>query len=252
MSKHLSRGDLFFVTFVTFTAYIAIFLESDWIAVSLKVGGIIRVNRESEPGLVGSQRMNATSFTPDEAQHLLEIARRTLTAVTRGEPRPVVDFAILPPSLTEMRACFVTYEISGELRGCTGTLIARRPLAEEVTAMAVQTAFHDPRFLPVKEEEVAHITIEISVLTPSMPLHFDSPSDLPRLIRPGIDGVTLKLGANRATFLPQVWEKVRSPIEFLTMLSQKMGLSGDAWRNPKIEAEIYQSITIAEHDTKFA
>jgi AmmeMemoRadiSam system protein A len=116
--------------------------------------------------------------------------------------------------------------------------------------MTVQTAFHDPRFRPVVADEVPHIAIEISVLTPSIPLQFSTPDDIPRLIRPGIDGVTLRLGLHRSTFLPQVWDKIRTPLEFLTMLSQKMGLPGDAWKNPAIEVETYQTVIIAEHDAE--
>ncbi|HVO42658.1 MAG TPA: AmmeMemoRadiSam system protein A [Aggregatilineales bacterium] len=188
------------------------------------------------------------TYTPEEEAELLTLSRRTLIAITHEEPRPVINLALLPPHLCEVRACFVTFEIDGDLRGCTGTLVARRPLAEEVAAMTVQTAFHDPRFTPVRAEEVPDITIEISILTPSHPLKFTSPSEIPHLIRPGIDGVTLRLGAYRSTFLPQVWDKMHNPIEFLTQLSLKMGLTGDAWRNPAIEVETYQSVVIAEHD----
>jgi AmmeMemoRadiSam system protein A len=187
-------------------------------------------------------------YTPDEQAQLLHIARHTLETVTAGGMRPLVDLQALPPRLREERACFVTLTIGGELRGCTGTLVARRPLAEEVSVTTVQTAFSDPRFPPVTAAETPRIEIEISILTPSVPLHFDTPEDLPRLLRPRIDGVTLHLGPYRSTFLPQVWERVPDPIEFLTLLSRKMGLHGDAWRDPRIEVETYQSVVMAESE----
>lgn len=185
-------------------------------------------------------------YTPEERTQLLSIARRTLEAVTQNEPRPRFDPASYPPALKAERACFVTFEIDHQLRGCTGTLVARRCLADEVSVTTVQTAFHDPRFPPIVAAEVPHILIEISVLTPPVPLQIESPDDLPKLIRPGIDGVTLQLGLYRSTFLPQVWEKVPDSEQFLTLLARKMGLPGDAWRHPKIYAETYQAIIIQE------
>ncbi len=186
------------------------------------------------------------AYTPEEQAQLLHIARHTLEVVTAGEARPPVDLQTLLPRLCEERACFVTLTMDGELRGCTGTLIARRPLAEEVGYTTVQTAFNDPRFTPVTASEVPFIELEISVLTPSVPLLFDTPEDLPKLIRPHIDGVTLHLGPYRSTFLPQVWERIPDPVEFLTLLSRKMGLSNNAWRDPRIQVETYRSVVIME------
>jgi AmmeMemoRadiSam system protein A len=185
-------------------------------------------------------------YTPEEQAQLLRISRQTLEAVTAGGARPLLVLEALPPHLREERACFVTLLLNDELRGCTGTLIARRALAAEVAVTTVQTAFNDPRFPPVVAAEVPGIQIEISVLTPSTPLHYDSPDDLPKLIRPYIDGVTLQLGHYRSTFLPQVWERVPDPVEFLTLLSRKMGLPGDTWRHPKLHVETYQTVRIAE------
>ena len=185
-------------------------------------------------------------YPPQEQDLLLGIARRTLEVVTAGEARPQVDLQTLPTRLQEERACFVSFHIDDELRGCTGTLVARRPLAEEVSVTTVQTAFYDPRFSPVMASEAPQIKIDISVLTPSTPLTINSPDELLRLLRPGIDGVTLSMAHYRSTFLPQVWEHVPDPVEFLTMLSRKMGLPGDAWRHPKMNVEIYQSFNMTE------
>ena len=189
--------------------------------------------------------MNAPYSAEEEAQ-LLEIARQTLESVTHGKARPVPEISALSPRLCEPCACFVTLYVGSELRGCTGTLTARRPLVDEVSLTTVQTAFNDPRFVAVRAEEVPHIRIEISVLTSPQPLHFDSPEALVNALRPGIDGVTLKYGTNRSTFLPQVWEKVPDSVQFLTMLSRKMGMPGDAWRRPGIEVETYQCVVIEE------
>lgn len=188
------------------------------------------------------------AYTPEEQQILLDLARRTLERITANAPEPSVDLDTLPPRLVEKRACFVTLRrrADGSLRGCTGTLVARRPLAREVVAMSVQTAFHDPRFPPVRQSEVGELHIEISVLTPSRPLEFSDPEDLARKLRPGVDGVTLRLDTLRATFLPQVWESYPDPHVFLSLLAQKMGLPPEAWRHPRIEVETYQAVLIEE------
>jgi len=98
----------------------------------------------------------------------------------------------------------------------------------------------------VKAAELANIVIEVSVLTAPQPLDFDGPEDLIRKLRPHIDGVIIEHGWNRATFLPQVWEQLPSPEEFLSHLCYKAGLPGNAWRWPDLEVSIYQVEEFAE------
>lgn len=187
-------------------------------------------------------------YTPEEEHILLALARDTLRAVTRGHPPPPLDLDALPPALLEPRACFVTLRrrSDGALRGCTGTLVARRPLALEVVEMTQQTALNDPRFMPVTAPEIPGLHVEISVLSPPQPLQFDNPDDLLHKLHPGIDGVTLMLDDRRATFLPQVWESYPDPRLFLSLLSEKMGRSPDAWHDPQLQVETYQATVIEE------
>lgn len=187
-------------------------------------------------------------YSSEAQRTLLNITRQTLLTITSGRGVPEIDLACLPPELVEVRACFVTMRMrfDGSLRGCTGTLVARCPLAIEVAQMTVQTAFYDPRFPPVRAYEVPDIHIEISVLTPPQPLEFTDPDDLLRKLRPGKDGVTLTLDARRATFLPQVWESYPDPRIFLSLLSEKMGCNAEAWRSPRIRVEHYEAIIIEE------
>ncbi len=187
-------------------------------------------------------------YTLDEQRTLLALARHALEEITTHHVVPHVDLAALSPALREPRACFVTLRLrsDGALRGCTGTLVAQRPLAKEVVITTGQTALHDPRFMPVTAPEVPGLHIEISVLTPPQPLDVDSPDDLIARLRPGVDGVTLRLDGRRATFLPQVWESAPDPDLFLGLLSQKMGFAPDAWRSPRLEVDTYQAIVIEE------
>lgn len=189
----------------------------------------------------------AENYTPEEQTILLEIVRTTLEMATAGQAPPLPDLQTLPEALREPRACFVTLHTrDGELRGCTGTLTARRPLAHEVSYIAIQTAFHDPRFAPLRAEELPDIQVEISVLTPPVELPFKTPEELPHLLRPHVDGVILAIGERRATFLPQVWERAPDPEEFLDLLCHKMGLPARAWLLQGVKVYIYQAIVIQE------
>jgi AMMECR1 domain-containing protein len=94
--------------------------------------------------------------------------------------------------------------------------------------------------------EVPHLHIEISVLTSPQTLKYERPTDLPGLLRPGIDGVTLRDGFNRATYLPQVWEKLPDPREFLGSLCTKMGAAADLWMQKVLHVQVYQVIMFEE------
>jgi AmmeMemoRadiSam system protein A len=184
-------------------------------------------------------------LSKDERQLLLQHARRSVEAVANREPLPKPP-ANTPMSLLEQKACFVTLYSDLELRGCTGVLVARQPLIEEVIYTSASTAASDPRFSPVKVNEVASLTIEISVLTAPQQVVVGDPLELPLRIRPRIDGVTLRLGRFRGTFLPQVWEKIPEPTDFLGRLCEKMGLSYKAWKSRDMEVEVYQVEEFAE------
>ena len=186
-------------------------------------------------------------YTPEEEKCLLRIAREALAAAAMGHMPEPVDLDSVPPALRDRRACFVTIHTrEGELRGCTGTLVARRPLAEEVRYTAVQTALQDPRFPPLRVAELEGLHVEISVLTPPVQRDFDSPDEIPTLLRPGVDGVILVIGGRRATFLPQVWERIPDPVEFLDLLCQKMGLFPGAWSQHDVQLYTYEAIVIEE------
>jgi AmmeMemoRadiSam system protein A len=179
-------------------------------------------------------------LTPTEKSLLLTIAREALENGVRGELLESLDQAKLPDKLLEEGVSFVTLTKGGYLRGCIGALEATRPLAEDVQKHAVAAALNDYRFPPVHSEELDEITIEISYLTPPMPLKYEDPSDLLDRLRPGIDGVVIRDGMRRATFLPQVWEKIPEPEAFMNMLCQKMGSHPDLWGRKKIEVLTYQ------------
>ena len=126
-------------------------------------------------------------------------------------------------------AAFVTLTQRGALRGCIGTLAAYRPLREDVAANAVNAAFRDPRFPPLTAEELPDTHIEVSVLSDPEPYPYTDRADALSRLRPGIDGLTLEYGSHRGTFLPQVWDSLPVPDDFLNHLVRKAGLPPGWW-----------------------
>ena len=129
----------------------------------------------------------------------------------------------------ESGACFVTLTQAGELRGCIGTIDPHRPLGEDVRANARAAALRDPRFAPLTAQELDQTRIEVSVLTPREELAFTSQADALRQLRPGTDGIVLEFGAHRGTFLPQVWDQLPTPDQFMAALLRKAGLPQGFW-----------------------
>lgn len=182
----------------------------------------------------------AETLTLEEREFLLCLARQALELGVHSQPLPPLDLESIPPRLREPGASFVTLTRKGELRGCVGALEPYMPLAEDVREHAVAAALQDFRFPPVTPRELPEIEIEISRLTAPEPLDYTRPEELPSRIRPGIDGVVLRDGLRRATFLPQVWEKLPRPEDFLGHLCLKMGVDAGYWRYKKLQVSTYQ------------
>ncbi len=179
-------------------------------------------------------------LTDDEKQILLRLAREALREGVAGHTLPAVSPNSLTPALKADGASFVTLTIGGQLRGCIGALEPYQPLAEDVREHAVAAALEDPRFPPVARDEVDLIEIEVSRLTLPRTLEYGDPQDLLQRLRPHIDGVILRDGFHRATFLPQVWEKIPDKADFLDNLCYKMGEAPDTWRRKHLDVQVYQ------------
>jgi AmmeMemoRadiSam system protein A len=175
-----------------------------------------------------------------DRQTLLSLARETIAQVFADQTRPAVDPANLSEELQRPGASFVTLTLGGQLRGCIGSIEPRRPLALDVQENAIGAAFRDPRFPPLSEEELSFVQIEISALTPPKPLDYSGPEDLLGKLRPHVDGVIIQRGWQRATFLPQVWEKLPNPRQFLGSLCMKAGLPQNDYTRPGLEVLTYQ------------
>lgn len=180
------------------------------------------------------------TLSPSDRQYLLNLARKSIVRAAANRHLPGVDMDGVPEALRRDGASFVTLNKYGRLRGCIGSLETQRPLVLDVQQNAVGAATRDPRFPAVRPDEVDDITIEISVLSLPEPLPYDSAEDLFAKLRPGVDGVVIEKGWHRATFLPQVWEKLPDERQFLERLCFKAGLSPDAYRRGELEVLTYQ------------
>lgn len=161
----------------------------------------------------------------ERGEVLLNTARASISTAL-GRPR---DADTSAPWLRDMGACFVTLTQRGELRGCIGSLEPHRTLLEDVTANARSAALGDPRFPPLTLGELNVTRIEVSLLSPIRPMAFHSEGDALAQLRPGIDGIVFEHGRHRATFLPQVWESLPDPGDFIGQLKLKAGLPRHFW-----------------------
>jgi AmmeMemoRadiSam system protein A len=179
-------------------------------------------------------------FTAEERHFLLDVAKKSLRETVTGGYVSDLPTNGVSARLLEPKGCFVTLTERGQLRGCIGNILPVQPLCRAVASNAESAASHDPRFQPVRREELEDIHIEISILTEPQPLHFISTTDLLNQLQPKRDGVVLRVGNRSATYLPQVWDQLPDKVEFMNSLAEKAGCTPGAWRNPSVTVSTYQ------------
>ena len=159
-----------------------------------------------------------------------------------------VDLTIVYPQVfDEPGACFVTIEKNGQLRGCIGSIIAHRPLVNDLIENTRSAAFKDSRFKPLTIEELNQLKISVSILTEPKRILFNSEQDLLDKITPNLDGLIIKDGDKQAVYLPSVWEVIPDKKEFLSALKVKAGLPRDYFSNT-FEAYRFETIYIKEDE----
>ena len=186
----------------------------------------------------GKQELSAA-----DKKALLSIARKTLEQTMKGKkPSDPEDVGVEPtPAMKQTMGGFVTLTIAGDLRGCIGEIFPRRALADVVLDHAIDAAFNDPRFPPLTAKELPQVRIEISALTPPVPVASY------RDIVIGKHGMFIELAGRSAVFLPQVapeqgWDLPTT----LTYLSQKAGLSPNAWQDPRAKFTVFEAVVFHE------
>ncbi len=166
----------------------------------------------------------ASPLSTADGEALVRLAAETVRSRLSGSP---IDGRIPKPAALRRVGCsFVTLEHAGVLRGCIGSLEPARPLYRDVARNAVR-AMADPRMEPVGAGEWPELEVSVSVLSRAEPVPARRLSELHRLLRPRIDGLTLSVGTRQATFLPAVWDKLPDPTDFVAALLTKGGWDRD-------------------------
>jgi AmmeMemoRadiSam system protein A len=189
-------------------------------------------------------------LSEEQGQVLVGLARKTimekLGILTGAVKRAMLEESLQDPVFQLRQGVFVTLHREGQLRGCIGSLVSSVSIADGVRANALNAAFHDFRFSPLKVAELDKIDVEVSILSEPQLLPYAGSADLLAGLRPDLDGVIIKKGGLSATFLPQVWKQLPEPEDFLSHLCRKAGLPADEWRRGELEVRTYQVQYFAE------
>lgn len=155
------------------------------------------------------------------SKFVIDVCKKSILAVFNKE-KP--DFEKIPPVFRQLGACFVTLEKEGNLRGCIGSVIAHRSLIDDLIKNAQNSAFSDPRFMPLRRDEFEDLSIDVSLLSSPEKIYFKDEVDLLEQIRPFIDGIIIKDPPRQAVYLPSVWEQLPEKTTFLNSLKIKAGM----------------------------
>jgi uncharacterized protein len=157
------------------------------------------------------------ALTPEQGQKLLALARQAIASGFGGDkPAHPDDGWLNAPGAT-----FVSLHQQGDLRGCVGNIRPVPSLFESVTRNARAAAFDDSRFQPLAEDELPRSRLEVTVLSPLERLPAKTEKEAIAQLRPGTDGVVLTYQGRNSVFIPQMWEQIPDPREFLLHLKRK-------------------------------
>lgn len=157
------------------------------------------------------------------SEFIIGVCRKSIYA--GFEDKQVDAFEHIPEVFRENGACFVTLEKDEELRGCIGSIIAHRPLIDDLIKNSHNSAFSDPRFSPLTKEEFKGLSISVSLLSNPEKMSFSDEADLLDKIEPFVDGIIIKDGFSQSVYLPSVWEQLPDKELFLKSLKIKAGMS---------------------------
>jgi hypothetical protein len=184
----------------------------------------------------------SNSLNQKQGLTLIKLAGKTISEELGIKPRPGHELStadLEDKSLMRRSGTFVTLKINGQLRGCIGNLEASGTIIDGVKRNAINAAFNDFRFSPLNAKEFEKVEIEVSILSEPKILEYKDSDDLVKKLKPHVDGVIIRKGHASATFLPQVWEQLPRPEQFLSHLCAKAGLSSDSWKKSGLEVLTY-------------
>ncbi|MBS7605368.1 MAG: TIGR00296 family protein [Candidatus Bathyarchaeia archaeon] len=189
-------------------------------------------------------------LSDEEGEFLVKLARRAVLENLK-DGKIISPPKEVSPNLLVKRGVFVTINnvINGEksLRGCIGFPYPIYPLVRAVIEAAIESATRDPRFPPMRIDELDNVVFEVSVLTEPELIKVDSPMEYPSKIKVGEDGLIVERGFYRGLLLPQVpiewgWDEE----EFLCQCCLKAGLSPDSWLLKGTKIYKFQAIIFEE------
>jgi AmmeMemoRadiSam system protein A len=177
-----------------------------------------------------------------EKRALLELARQSLVAAVERREIPAPENLAACENLQHPGGAFVTLRCRARLRGCIGQFASGIPLLEVVAYCAKAAALEDPRFEPVRPDELSDLAVEISVLSPFQEISPDQ-------IQIGLHGLVVSRGWQRGVLLPQVGAEFGwSPVRFLEETCRKAGLEQDAWKDPAARVQAFTAEVFSESD----
>ncbi len=187
-------------------------------------------------------------FNQGDGKLLISLARDSIEEYLSNSRLTILTKIANDPRFEIKLGCFVTLKKNDSeksLRGCIGFPEPVFKLAKALPQAAVAAATEDPRFPPVRHEELGELLTEVSVLTVPRQVQVKSQKDLPKLIEPGRDGLILKWTYGSGLLLPQVAKEYKwDSEEFLSNLSMKAGAPPDQWLVPdsliyKFHAQVF-------------
>lgn len=195
----------------------------------LRNSGDTAGDKESVVGYAAYHFYQKLNFSDHCADELKYIAKETIRLQTEENKALAIDYKDYNQLLQVRIPTFITLKKNGLLRGCMGSLIAKEQLAENVIYNSIRAAIADPRFPKIKPSELNELSLTISLISPLSPLCFNNEDELKSQLQIGIDGLVLAYGPYQATFLPSVWDSLKTKDEFMNHLKLKMGLTETFW-----------------------
>ena len=178
-------------------------------------------------------------FTKEQKDIMLSAAREVVSSCAKKEKIKVNENLL--ELNDEPMGVFITLRKNEELRGCIGYVEGYKPLYESIPEMSEAAATKDPRFDPIKEDEIEEINLEISLLSPLEKI------DSPEQIKVGIHGIVIKKGFNKGLLLPQVAEENNWDRQtFLEHTCLKANLHPDSWKDDEIEIFVFSAEVFSE------
>jgi uncharacterized protein (TIGR00296 family) len=187
-------------------------------------------------------------ISKEDGNYLVKTARKVVTEYLKNSIKIELEEKFRE-DFSFKSGVFVTLNNPIGLRGCIGYPLPDKKLFNALEDAAIAAATEDPRFSPVKFEELDSITFEVTVLTPPTKIEVSNPQEYLSKIKVGQDGLIVKYGYNSGLLLPQVpIEYGWNEREFLEHTCEKAGLSKDYWKKSEIEIQKFEGIVFKEKD----